>query len=125
MTLAFVCDLYAHPDAQLCHDCGSPAWRLHEGWRVAHEDFYVHDELWDEVCPDDGAEEWTEDGETFREGTFVLCIGCFEEGLGRQLTREDFEAPPRRQFGVPRRTGSDPGGRLRPVVEGTGARERI
>jgi hypothetical protein len=30
---------------------------------VAHEDFYVHDELWDSICPDDEVEEWVENGD--------------------------------------------------------------
>jgi hypothetical protein len=68
---------------------------------VAHEDFYVHAELWDSVCPDDEVEEWVEDGVTYREGTFVICIGCFERRLGRQLTREDFTVRPNRLFGTP------------------------
>jgi hypothetical protein len=68
---------------------------------VVHEDFYVHDVLWDAVCPDDAVQEWAEDGEVIREGTFVLCIGCFEARLGRQLSRDDLKVPPRRQFGVP------------------------
>ncbi len=84
-----------------CPDCGLAAWRLKEGHREAHEDFYVHDELWDTVCPDDQIVEWTEGGITFREGRFVICIGCFERRLGRELNREDFTGPPRRLFGVP------------------------
>ncbi|MGH8870838.1 MAG: hypothetical protein ACRDWS_02575 [Acidimicrobiia bacterium] len=99
MTVRIVCDFHADPESQVCHDCGLLAWRQQEGWRLAHEDFSVHDELWDAVCPDD-AVEWLEDGEIFREGSFVLCIGCFEERLGRQLTREDFKTPPGRRFGL-------------------------
>ena len=46
-TVGPVCELHAHPVAQLCHDCGASAcWHLKEGWRVAQEDSYVH---WDEV----------------------------------------------------------------------------
>lgn len=84
-----------------CEDCGVSAWRQKEGDRAAHEDFYVHDELWDSVCPDDQVHQWVEDGITFREGRFVMCIGCFERRLGRQLNREDFTVPPQRMFGVP------------------------
>ena len=29
---------------------------------MAHEDFYVQDELWDAICPDDEVDEWTLDG---------------------------------------------------------------
>ena len=95
------CELHSQLDAQVCHDCGIAAWWIDEGGRIAHEDFYVHDALWDSVCPDDEAVEWTEEGVVFRVGTFVLCIGCFEERLGRQLTKEDFQGPPKRMFGMP------------------------
>jgi hypothetical protein len=100
-TAALVCDFHAFPQFQVCRDCGIDAWRQQESGRVAHEDFYVHDDLWDAVCPDDAVEMWEEDGATFREGKFVLCVGCFEARLGRQLTRQDFKCPPSRQFGVP------------------------
>lgn len=96
-----VCELHAHPGAQICHDCGIAAWRIDEGGRFAHEDFYVDDALWDSICPDDEAVEWTEDGVDYRVGTFVLCIGCFEDRLRRQLTKEDFQGPPQRMFGMP------------------------
>ena len=102
MSIAPVCPYHANPELQICHDCGVFAWHQQEGWRVAHEDFVVHDELWDAMCPDDAVGEWVDDlGKTWREGTFILCIGCFEDRLGRQLTGEDFKFPPRRQFGVP------------------------
>ena len=68
---------------------------------MAHEDFYVHDGLWDAVCPDDDVIEWTDRGATYREGNFVLCIGCFEDRLGRQLTSKDFAGPPQRMYGIP------------------------
>jgi hypothetical protein len=84
-----------------CADCGISAWRLKEGDRAAHEDFYVHADLWDAVCPDDQVVEWVENGVTYREGQFVMCVGCFERRLGRQLFKEDFAGPPRRLFGVP------------------------
>ena len=101
MESGLVCDLHANPEAQVCADCGVHAWALHEGWRLAHEDFYVHDELWDAVCPDDQVVERAENGTTYREGNFVLCIGCFENRLGRNLTRADFKVPPHRLFGIP------------------------
>ena len=66
-TAALVCDSHAFPQFQVCRDCGIDAWRQQESGRVAHEDFYVHDELWDAVCPDDAVEMWEEDGATFRE----------------------------------------------------------
>jgi hypothetical protein len=100
-TAALVCDFHAFPEFQVCQDCSIDAWRQQESGRVAHEDFYVQDDLWDAVCPDDAVEMWEEDGATFRVGKFVLCIGCFEARLGRQLTRQDFKCPPSRQFGVP------------------------
>jgi len=101
MTVARVCEFHADPESQLCRDCGIRSWRREESGRVVHEDFYPHDWLWDAVCPDDTVEKLTEDGEMFREGSFVLCIGCFETRLGRQLSRRDFKVPARRQFGVP------------------------
>lgn len=64
----------------ICRDCGINAWSFTADGRRVHEDFYVHDGLWDAVCPDDGVE-----------GTYVLCIGCFERRLGRRLTREDLK----------------------------------
>lgn len=69
----------------LCRDCGLDAWMFEEDGRVVHEDFYVHDELWDDVCPEGG----------------LLCIGCFERRLGRQLRRTDFKGPPNALFGDP------------------------
>lgn len=84
-----------------CHNCGIDAWwfRDYDG-RIVHEDFYVHDELWDTVCPDDDVIRWQEDGVTFGEGQWVLCIGCFEKRLGRTLTRADFTGRPRALFGT-------------------------
>ena len=111
-------DFEFDPNFDACCDCGGHAWRQHESGREVHEDFYVHDELWDRVCPDDEVVEWVEAGVTFRHGKFVMCIGCFEKRLGRQLTREDFKAPPNRLFGVPHPTGSGRGGRLEVRVRG-------
>jgi hypothetical protein len=84
-----------------CGDCGIPAWSQFEQGKVVHEDFYVHDELWDSVCPDDGVVEWVVDGTKVREGRFVMCIGCFETRLGRQLQRSDLTTPPHDLFGTP------------------------
>lgn len=84
-----------------CPDCAVSAWRQVGGNRLAHEDFYVHDELWGAVCPDDHVKQWVADGTEFREGRFVMCVVCFEERLGRQLSREDFTVPPQHMFGVP------------------------
>lgn len=99
-TASLVCAFHADPEAQLCHDCGIPAWRQPESGRVVHEDFCVRDDLWDAVCPDDGVTERRNDRGTYRKRGFVLCIQCFERRLGRQLTREDFTAPPSRWSGV-------------------------
>jgi hypothetical protein len=77
----------------ICADCGVNAW---DQWdesqgRNAHEDFYVHNELWDAACPDDLLEEFRVGDEVVgRNGRYVLCIGCFEQRLGRQLRRDDF-----------------------------------
>lgn len=84
-----------------CPDCGVAAWRQVEDGCLVHEDFYVHDGLWDAVCPDDEVREWAIDGTTFREGRFVICLGCFESRLGRRLTREDLTVRPQDMFGIP------------------------
>lgn len=63
----------------ICPGCGANAWHIEERGRNVHEDFYVHDKLWNRVCPDGGC----------------FCIGCFERRLGRRLNRHDFKAPPR------------------------------
>ncbi|MGA8040717.1 MAG: hypothetical protein WCA93_11475, partial [Acidimicrobiia bacterium] len=101
MTSVYVCYRHAHPESQLCHDCGVEAWLMDEDGQIAHEDFYVADQLWNTVCPDDAVEVIWDEGIPCREGTFVLCIGCFEARLGRRLTREDFEVRPKRRLGVP------------------------
>ena len=97
----YLCARHAEPAAQTCKDCGINAWQIDEGDRMAHEDFYVHDSLWDAACPDDEVVEWTQGRVAFREGNFILCIGCLEDRLGRQLTREDFTTPPQRMGGTP------------------------
>jgi hypothetical protein len=103
-----------------CWDCGVNAWAQDEDGQIVHEDFYVHNELWDATCPDDGIIETPApplaetyytvhvDGtrsvlprthhahpanhRTLRSnGKFVICIGCFEQRLGRQLKPEDFK----------------------------------
>lgn len=84
-----------------CVDCGVDAWAQNEDGRLVHEDFYVHDEMWDAVCPDDEVVEWEASGTTFRQGRFLICIGCFERRLGRRLERRDFAAPPHRLFPHP------------------------
>ena len=55
-----------------CLDCRAGAWR------DLQEDFYVHDHVWRQAVPN-------------AEG--MLCIGCLETRLGRQLTRADFANP--------------------------------
>jgi hypothetical protein len=72
-----------HPDTS-CRDCGLGPWAFYEDDVLVHKDFYVHDALWNEVCPEDDGT----DHEYF--GKFVLCIGCFEKRLGRELNHEDF-----------------------------------
>jgi hypothetical protein len=84
-----------------CEDCGIAAWSQVENGRLVHEDFYVHDELWDSVCPDDEVETSYVNGDKFRNGRFVMCIGCFERRMGRKLARADFTVPPGDLFGVP------------------------
>lgn len=84
-----------------CEDCGISAWMQDEDGRIVHEDSYVHDGLWDSVCPDDGVVESMVNGEKHRHGRFVMCIGCFEKRLGRRLRREDFAGPPLALFGIP------------------------
>jgi hypothetical protein len=82
------------PKGTHCHDCDINAWNQwdaeQQAW--AHEDFYVNVDLWDAVCPDDThTTGHFPDGTYWRNGTFVLCIGCFEKRLGRKLTAEDFK----------------------------------
>lgn len=81
-------------DVTRCPDCGIDAWYFEEDGTIVHEDFYVSDELWDAVAPDDGVVRWTHDSVEFGQGRFVLCIGCFERRLGRQLTADDLGATP-------------------------------
>lgn len=91
----------------LCRDCGIDAWGMTEDGRIVHEDFYVSNNLWDAVCPDDNVRRYVEDGAEFGDGNFVICIGCFERRLGRKLTREDLRVEPGPLFGRP------PSGRFR------------
>lgn len=51
-----------------CLDCGKDTGRL-------GEHYYVHDEVWLSVVADK---------------TGMLCVGCLEKRLGRQLTAGDF-----------------------------------
>jgi hypothetical protein len=84
-----------------CKDCGIGPWDFVEDERYVHEDFYVHDVLWDRVCPDDlRAERELPNGLVGGIG-FVICIGCFEARLGRTLTKTDFKVPPQHLFGDP------------------------
>ena len=85
----------------LCPDCGIAAWSFEEDRHIVHEDFYVPNELWDAVCPDDNVERYVEEGVEFGEGNFVICIGCFEQRLGRKLTRDDLQVEPHPLFGIP------------------------
>jgi hypothetical protein len=57
-----------------CLDCRARAWR------DLCEDFYVLDHVWLQAVP--GVEG-------------MLCIGCLEARLGRQLVRNDFQNPER------------------------------
>jgi hypothetical protein len=84
-----------------CEDCGIKAWSQVDDGQLVHEDFYVNDELWDSVCPDDEVETFYANGTMFRNGRFVICIECFERRMGRKLTRSDFTVPPGDLFGVP------------------------
>jgi hypothetical protein len=75
----------------ICHDCGIEAWWFEEDGVFVSEEFHVSDELWDATCPDDRVVRWvSDDGTHFGQGRFVVCIGCFERRLGRQLTLRDF-----------------------------------
>ncbi len=78
----------------LCVDCGIDAWEFEEDGQIVHEDFYVSDDLWDATCPDDDVIR-TDLGESrIGQGQFMICIGCFEKRLGRQLVRSDFKVGP-------------------------------
>ena len=62
-----------------CIDCEKPdCWAFMEDGIHVHEDFYVHDSLFEATCPDGG----------------IICIPCFEKRLGRPLTRDDFKGGP-------------------------------
>ena len=61
-----------------CLDCRARAWA------DLHEDFYVHDQLWQQAAPEDNGD-----------GEVMLCVGCLEKRLGRKLTRDDFKSPHR------------------------------
>lgn len=78
---------YKKPDVLSCYDCGSSPWDM-------GEDFYVNDKLWKQVMPLDG----------------IICIGCFEKRLGRQLTKKDFKpwARKNRWYGDQRRKLNNP-----------------
>jgi len=97
-------------DPLLCHCRDCQQWCgsfLEEGTRVC-EDYYVTDALWDAVCPDDNVITADEGTWISRSGKFVLCVGCFERRLGRQLMCEDFGwDKPRRTS--PRAYGRFPG----------------
>ncbi len=75
-------------------NCGIDAWTFEEEGQIVREDFYVANDLWDAVCPDDKVRRYVEDGLEFGEGNFVNCIGCFELRLGRKLTRGDLQVEP-------------------------------
>ncbi len=96
-----MCDQCVDDSLLDCVDCGICAWMHIEDDRIVDEDFYVQDELWTEVCPDDEVREWVVEGIKFREGKFVIWVGCFEERLGRRLRREDFTTEPDFLFGTP------------------------
>jgi hypothetical protein len=55
-----------------CLDCRARAWV------DLHEDYGVHDQVWRQAVPD---------------GKGMLCVGCLETRLGRQMTRDDFKSP--------------------------------
>lgn len=99
------CELHAHPDAQVCNDWGIAAWWIDEGGRIQHEDFYLHDALW-ESSSDDEAVERIENGVEYRVGSFVLCMGVLrgpagpstdEGGLQVRATK-DVGRPPSYRF---------------------------
>jgi hypothetical protein len=52
-------------------DC---VWCGEDAWGDLGEDYYVHDELWERYGPKRG----------------ILCVGCLEKIMGRQLTPGDF-----------------------------------
>ena len=98
--------------AFVCPDCGIHPWHLEEDGRTVHEDFYVHDELWEATCPDDAQDRWTApDGTRIWFGTFPMCIGCFERRLDRRLTGSDFKSAPG-NYGAPALAGKPPSKRF-------------
>lgn len=67
-------------DTTLCADCGVDTLALCE-W------YMVRDELWASAWPGGQIER-------SHPGSQVLCIGCLEQRLGRQLTATDFTDAP-------------------------------
>jgi|SRR6516164_6890082 hypothetical protein len=65
-----------------CVDCGL-------GTMTAHEWYMVKDAVW-ELAWVDRRKSWYDKAP----GAQVLCVGCLEARLGRQLTREDFTGAP-------------------------------
>lgn len=61
----------------LCLDCGVDTMDL--PFKLDAEVYMVHDALWAQAVPEHAG---------------MLCIGCLENRLGRQLTPEDFADVP-------------------------------
>ena len=58
-----------------CHDCGDRAWVQ------LHEDYMVRQDIWHQACVVEPV---------MKNGEGMLCVGCIEQRLGRQLCRDDF-----------------------------------
>lgn len=65
-----------------CHDCGGRAWTQ------LCEDYNVRDDIWHQACRAEPV---------MKDDYGLLCVGCIERRLGRQLTSADFTGVPRRE----------------------------
>jgi hypothetical protein len=72
--VAAAAERFTRYDDTPCSDCGAPTLSAEPGVRAEY--YMVHNEVWAAA----GA----------KPADMVLCIGCLEKRLGRQLTPEDF-----------------------------------
>lgn len=73
-----------------CDDCGEDTDKINEY-------YMVKDEIWEKA----GASEWPEWVKELKEDPDLLCIGCLEKRIGRQLTKQDFAECPVNELAGP------------------------